>query len=86
MGVQRDREIETPPDAIQPSPVRQIAGEAPCPGRVQVQALRRLRRRERLVERPMEVLDDSSILTRDPRHFYHTLILAYIMGVLSLVI
>ena len=77
MGVQRDRQIDTAPNAIQPSPVSEIAGEAPRPGRVQVQAPRRLRRRERLAESPMEILDDPPILARNPRRFYHEIIMAH---------
>ena len=84
MGVQRDRQIDTAPNAIEPSPVSEIAGEASRPGRVQIQAPRRLRRRERLAEGPMEFLDDPPILTRNPRYIYHKLIIARTMGVFSL--
>ena len=84
MGVQRDREIETGSDAIEPSPVREVTGEAPRPGRVQIQALRRLRCRERLAEGAMEFLHDPPILTRNPRYIYHKLIIARTMGVFSL--
>ena len=64
MGVQRDGEIETAPNAIQPSPIREIAGETPRPGRFQAQALRRLHRCERLAECPMEVLDAGGLKAR----------------------
>lgn len=86
MGVQRDGEIETAPNAIQPSPIREIAGETPRPGRFQAQALCRLRRCERLAECPMEVLDDSSVPVRDSRCVDHKRIIAYEMGVSAFVV
>lgn len=86
MGAQRDREIDTASDAIQPSPVSKIASETPSPGQIQAQVLRRLRRCEWLTERPMEFLDDPPILSRNPRYLYDELILAHLAGLLALLI